>query len=288
MQDGPQKDLRISPKDALRLRLGNPSFEHMDSLFAPIVELEERGGTRRPNKQPRHKGIDHVEMSWTNQEQLDYATGAEGYLADFLQGKNGITHESVESLEAKIKRKGLEAASKGEYPYYGTIVTDALVEVYKEFGEVFSNWMPAIAAIFRLAGTAGTGLAIGIAESFLYSAMLDPQKTIDMYILDANNTNTLDNWKINHQFFGGQHVDGKAETYEVACTGETTAKVIVAQARTAAFWLSQQDLIRKNYHDQTQSERNVYMHTFPAVQIRNQVLLSYTQAKGKHTKREEK
>lgn len=283
MSDGPTKDIRIPPKEALRLRLGNPSFEYMDALFAPIVKLDERGGTRRGDKQPRHNGIDHVEMSWTNTDQLDYATGAEGYLADFLLGTNGITHKAVESLEAKIKRKGIEAAKNG-YEYYGITVIKALVEIYEEFGEAFPNWMPAIAAMFRLAGTAGTGLAISFSESFLYSAMLDPQKTLDMYALDEDSVHTFGNSHIQHKAFGGQHkLDGNGitDSYEVACTGETTAKTIVVQARNAALWLSQQELIRKAYHNQTESERITYMESYSAINVRDQVLLSYAHAKEK-------
>lgn len=251
MSDGPRKDRQIPRKDALRAAVGIPSFTQMDELFRTVLPHGERGNIRR-DLTPRSKQAHHVGMSWENEQQAFYAEAAEGFLVDFLSGTSDNPDYHPDSLTQRIQRIGLDTAKSGKI-HYGRVLKTALFEAFTEFAQMYPQWIPAVAGMYRIGAVPGTGIISGLSERFLSYTQANPDLREDAP-LNRNTMHTFMNEEIAHDKFSRVHTSGT----EVWCPGETVAKTIVDLSRVAAVLLAEDQTVRRAYYKPSPEEKLAY------------------------------
>ncbi len=171
-----------------------------------------------------------------------------GYLADLAKGEVsyqselGTIKKPVTALNQRIEKHFLELLSQGGEVHYGEAILAAVDDLFNDFGEYYPTWTPAMVAIFTIAGEDGIGLAINSSVKFLINAIYGDLNTENVHTYNNNDL-------IRHTRFGASHPEkiGKERQYEVWCTGETVAKIIIDSARTAAVALSKLSTVKEKY-----------------------------------------
>lgn len=272
----------IEPKgrtETLRTKLGTPAFAQMDTLFSEVHKP--RGGHIRDmipqlpeTPDELHVPGYHVEMTWTP-DQLEYVEVAFGYLADLAKGhavvqrELGPTKVQTDTLAQRIERQFSQTATQPGEIHYGHVLTDAVVELLQVFGEYYPTWTPVMAAAFTIAGGEGTKIAINESVHFLINAL---QGT-----LNADNVHTyLNHLVFRHDRFGTEHpgLGYQPQEYELWCSGESVAKIIMDSARVAAVQIAQLPDIRARYNPDWDEGISGYVHAQSQKTTTQQVMAS--------------
>lgn len=217
--------------------INEASYEQVAAVFEDFKSRDPRGGVIRPDKKPHYSTNPfnanqplppyyHVEMSF-NGEQRRYIVMALSRLGMLAEGRVFESDDvSVPTFAERVEAHFLE----DEPPSFQTAILNSSLDLLSEFRDRFPVFIPALGGIFRVAGAEGINAVIGYSTEDLK--------------FDEDIVNTFEVQKSN---FVEYHNHGEME-YEVLCSGEGFAKILMRQTKQAAVNLVQRGVRNGGKH----------------------------------------
>lgn len=231
---------RKSGSEAVHLKPLNPDYEHVATVFQhltkPFPPDCDRGGIVRSGKKPyfdtpNTSTIHNVQMTFTP-EQRTYVINVLGILGTLADGKLIGNEEEIAPLEQRIA----QAYARNITPEYrfADSCKDAILTLLDDFQRYYPSLMPALHAMFEVAGAEGIDAAVDDCSPFLQLALEGEM--------------TRDNQKEMQTFFTRKDRDIKyfiqtrtddTQIYEVWCSGKAFADKITEKAIEGALTIAE-------------------------------------------------
>ena len=259
-----------------------PTYTEVAQAFSTFTPPYDRGGIRRPQLPfyserilepglPRKYSKDyHVETSFTPEQQR-YVRQTLSYMSALAEKGEVFTPTEVHTqpLSEKITHHALKRIEHEELRF-GDAVGDGVLDLLADFGKIYPHLMPAMHALFGLAGAEGMAIAVSLSSPDLSTAITIGSEHI-------KNSLNRNNFIQRHPGYIRQ-----PEEYEVACTGEALANTIIAQAKISATALAQDPLILQKYNPKNDHEMYAIVKNPIEGHIRAQVATSVEYANALH------
>lgn len=231
---------RLHGQDILGPALFNVPYDEVERVFASFAAPRKRGGFTRIGKTPIGNAHPlyakdklsphyHVEMSFT-EEQRGYVVTTLSLLGALANGKVfGNVDTSTPSFADQVEENYRRQVGKGRF--YDALIQSSL-DLLQEFRDRYGNLMPALNAIFQVAGAEGIETVMNDAANFGIIAEDNPDITEEALTVKTNDRNrfmTAHPWNLGPFDFELK--------YEVWCSGEALAKILSSQAAAAALRL---------------------------------------------------
>ncbi len=265
-------------KDISQVKPG-PSFSQMEALFQNL-----QGFHVRHDAIPINPEIKSVQMTWT-EEQLSYVARTVKALVRLANEKSEI------DINGKIERRPLLSQliveqfahmvkTQESNISYSEVITRALIELYKRFGDNNPNLTPVMVAIFEVAGQAGTSLSIQQVKDSLAEVLNGELTKENMYQIPsfASKSSFVTEYDADEQELEPEEYDRElyGDEFERWCSGIPMAISTIQSARIAAVDISELVGIPATY---TPNIESGYSFMSAAEDIKNQVMSSLDQAK---------
>lgn len=202
-----------------------------------------RGGIPRPNEPrqsyyPRTREPSyHVEMSFT-EEQRPYAVTALACMLALSHGHVfGDVNDQVPTFTQEIENNYLNPKKKTKFI---AAVTQSSLQLMTRFREYYPNLMPALNAVFRVAGAEGMQLVTVVAADSLRAAKSGELTRENKDVYWGKDVWGKDHvYGDSHKAFTRAHPSwsytGGSANFEIWCTGEALARDLMEQSKIAIF-----------------------------------------------------
>ena len=209
---------------------------------SPNERRRERGGIYRTGKAPILQARDtsykgepfsphyHVEMSFT-EEQRGYVVTVLSLMGSLALGKIP-EHPSIPTPTLTQRIEDNYAERLGQARFVDALLRSDL-ELLQQFGDNYGNLMPAFAAIFRVAGAEGMGAATELSANYLWRVQEDHITKSEALVGDKSDWISF---VIPHPTY--KPAAYTPYMYEVWCSGEGFAKILMLQSAKAAINLA--------------------------------------------------
>jgi len=254
-------------------KLGTASFSEVSKTFETVRQprhSRDLGGYATPARVPYYKPGDtifshilqtgkisgpvqdthHVQTSFTP-EQSKYISMVNAYLVNLTRGKSfADTNLQLLPLSQRIIDNFIQ---QSEPRYFSLAVMESVLDLYATFQEVYPNIMPALHAMFHLAGAEGSEVAIRLTSDFLQEEMRNSSPSSDF-----NRTPHFHaDFVMPHGRGDKQPQEMKQVEFEVWCGAEAVAQAIGYESLVAAEKLGKYPNIT-NLYSETINERDCF------------------------------